>query len=238
MCASTAQLISENDIIDDLSSVTRTLDPLPDHLKLIADKCEANLTKSEYQTVQSLLKKNSAIFADSKNDLGHTNIVQHTINTGNAMPVKQNPRRIPLAQRKEVEDEIQRMLDNNIIHVSQSPWSSPIVVVKKKDNSIRLYIDYRKVNSVTIKDSYPLPRIDDCLDSLRGNIWFSTIDLASGYHQLSVDPRDAPKTAFVTSKGLFEFYRMPFGMCNAGATFSRLMEHILSVYNGKRVLFI
>lgn len=228
MCASTAQLISENDIIDDLSSVTRTLDPLPDHLKLIADKCEANLTKSEYQTVQSLLKKNSAIFADSKNDLGHTNIVQHTINTGNAMPVKQNPRRIPLAQRKEVEDEIQRMLDNNIIHVSQSPWSSPIVVVKKKDNSIRLCIDYRKVNSVTIKDSYPLPRIDDCLDSLRGNIWFSTIDLASGYHQLSVDPRDAPKTAFVTSKGLFEFYRMPFGMCNAGATFSRLMEHILS----------
>lgn len=99
---------------------------------------------------------------------------------------------------------------------------------KKKDSSIRLCVDLRKVNDLTIKDSFPLPRIDDCLDALRGNTWYSTIDLASGYHQLSVHPSDKCKTAFVTNKGLFEFNRMPFGLSSAGATFSRLMEFVLA----------
>ena len=97
------------------------------------------------------------------------------------------------------------MLDNNVIIPSQSPSAIPIVVVRKKDNSIRLCIDYRKLNQVTVKDSYPLPRINDSLDALRGNSWFSTLDLVSGYYQCSVDPQDAAKTAFATSRGLFQW---------------------------------
>lgn len=94
---------------------------------------------------------------------------------------------------------------------------------KKKDLSIRICIDYRKLNEATVSDPFPLVRIDDCLDALRGNTWFNTLDLASGYHQVGMDPVDAEKTAFVTNRGLFQHNRMPFG-----ATFSRLMEYILS----------
>ena len=97
------------------------------------------------------------------------------------------------------------MLDNNVIIPSQSPSAIPIVVVRKKENSIRLCIDYRKLNQVTVKDSYPLPRIIDSLDALRGNSWFSTLDLVSGYYPCPVDPQDAAKTAFATSRGLFQW---------------------------------
>ena len=137
--------------------------------------------------------------------------------------IKEAPRRIPLAQIKEVEDEIDKMLDNNVIVPSHSPWVSPIVVVRKKDNSNRLCIDYRKLNQVTVKDSYPLPRIDDSLDALRGISWFSTLALVIGYYQCSVDLQDAHTTAFVTSGGLFQFNRMLFGLSCAGATFEHLM---------------
>ena len=127
--------------------------------------------------------------------------------------IKQAPRRIPLAQIKEVEDEIDKMLDNNVIVPSHSPWVSPIVVVRKKDNSNRLCIDYRKLNQVTVKYSYPLPRIDDSRDALRGHSCFSTLDLVSGYDQCSVNPEDAPKTAFATSRGLFQFNRFIMSRC-------------------------
>ena len=104
------------------------------------------------------------------------------------------------------------MLEKGIIEPSSSPWSSPIVLVKKKDGSTRFCIDYRKLNHVTIKDSYPLPRIDDSLDALGNAKWFSTLDLASGYWQVAVDPKDAPKTAFVTTSGLYQFKVMAFGL--------------------------
>ena len=226
-CAGTAETVSHDDILGTINDQTKSVS-LPEHLALVIDKCKGNLSESQNLAVQELLLKNSDAFASSKNDLGYTDIIMHQINTENALPIKQNPRRVPLSLRQEVNDEIQRMMDNQIIRPSVSPWSSPIVVVRKRDNSIRLCIDFRRVNDLTIKDSYPLPRIEDCLDALRGNTWFSTLDLASGYHQVLMDPKDAAKTAFVTNQGLFEFDRMPFGLCNAGATFSRLMEYILS----------
>ena len=137
--------------------------------------------------------------------LGHANILTHEINTGNSTPIKQHPRRIPYAHREESERQINEMLDKGIIRESTSPWSSPIILVKKKDGEMRFCVDYRKLNSVTVGHAHPLPRVDDILDSLGNSQYFSTLDLKSAYWQISVDEKDRHKTAFVTQRGLFEF---------------------------------
>ncbi len=123
------------------------------------------------------------------------------------------------------------MLDRGVIEPCQSSWAIPGVLVTKKDCPTRFCMDYRKVNKVTRKDAYPLPRIDDILDALRGSQYFSTLDLYSGYLQVKMDSRDIDKTAFVTRQGLFHFTVMPFNLCNAPATFERLMELVLSGLN-------
>lgn len=177
------------------------------------------------------MQKHIKVFAKSKTDLGKTNIVSHKINTGDARPIKQQPRRIPLHKKEAARQEVQRMLKAGIIEPSSSAWSAPIVLVTKKDGSIRYCIDYRKLNEVTQKDSYPLPHIDDSLNALRGSQWFSCLDLASGYWQVAMDPKDKEKMAFVTTHGFYQFKVMPFGLCNAAATFERLMENVLAGLN-------
>ena len=223
--AATAESIPDTNILTHPSDKPTNEAP---QFEEIFERCKGHLTPDQYQAVQTLLTKNEKVFSKSKYDIGLTHVVQHKIDTGNTRPIKQPPRRLPFSQRKEVDTEVQKMLDHNIIKPSHSAWSSPLVVVRKADSSLRLCVDFRKINEITEKDSYPLPRIDDSLDALKGNTWFSTLDLVSGYYQCAMDPIDAPKTAFVTSKGLFEFNRMPFGLCNAGATFERLMEYVLS----------
>jgi len=129
--------------------------------------------------------------------------------------------------REKVNKIIEDMRKQGVIEESQSPWMSPAVLVKKKDGTIRFCVDYRKLNSKTVKDSFPLPRIDDILDQLSGNTWFSTIDLKSGYWQIKINSKDKEKTAFSIGNGLWQFTVMPFGLCNAPATFQRLMEKVL-----------
>ena len=120
------------------------------------------------------------------------------------------------------------MLHRGIIEPSESPWSSPIVLAKKKDRSTRFCIDYMRLNNITTKDAYPLPNIDESLSQLNGSRWFCTLDMNAGYWQVGLDPEDKYKTAFTTRHSLYEFNVMPFGLCNAQATFERLMDTILS----------
>lgn len=121
------------------------------------------------------------------------------------------------------------MEQKGIIEISCSPWSAPIVLVQKKDFTWRLCVDYRKLNDKTIKDAYPIPRIEDNLDSLSGSTWFSSIYLAMAYHQIPMKPSDKEKTAFATPMGgLYQHASMPFGLCNASSTFQRIIEAALN----------
>ena len=187
-----------------------------------------SLTDSQRELLFAVLLKYEDVFASTPDDFGRTKEIRHTINVGNSPPIRQPVRRIPPIRRKEARDLLQGMLSKGVIKPSTSPWASPIVLVKKKDGSTRFCVDYRKVNNVTRKDAYPLPRVDDILDTLAGSQWFSTLDLISGYWQVEVKEEDREKTAFCTPDGLFEFEVMPFGLCNAPATFQRLMELVLA----------
>lgn len=126
----------------------------------------------------------------------------HGIDTGDAKPVKLPPRRIPLHLQQEVTDNLKQMLDTDIIRPSCSPWVAPVVLVRKKGGGLRFCVDYRKLNEVTSKDAYPLPRIHDALDSLGHACWFSTLDLASGYWQVEVDPKDRLQDCFYNPSGV------------------------------------
>ncbi|GFN91507.1 Pol polyprotein [Plakobranchus ocellatus] len=143
-------------------------------------------------------------------------------------PSRQPYRRIPPSQLQEVRDHLDDLLTREIIVPSSSPYAAPIVVVRKKSGEIRLCYDYRKLNEVTRKDAIPLPRIEECLDALAGSKYFSTLDLASGYHQMMMHPEDEEKTAFTTPFGLYHWKRLPFGLCKAPAQFSRLMQRVMN----------
>ena len=200
---------------------------LPEHLEQMVKGAAERLTAEELDDLRRMLLHYRDVFVEPGGPLGRTDRVKHAVDTGDSPPIRQKCRRPPWGNRDIISDEIEKMLRDGVIIPSESPWSSPIVLARKADGSVRFCVDYRRVNQVTRKDAYPLPNISDCLDSLGGSKWFCTLDLASGYWQVEMDEDSREKTAFSSHQGLFEFVVMPFGLANAPATFERLMELVL-----------
>ncbi|KAH9104141.1 hypothetical protein AeMF1_019680, partial [Aphanomyces euteiches] len=167
------------------------------------------------------------IFVTTSKAPGRTDRIKCTINTGNAAPIKSAPYRVSQREGELMEAEIRHYEELGLIRPSTSPWASPVLINRKPDGSIRFCIDYRKLNDVTIKDRYPMPRVDDLLDVLGKSKYFSTMDVASGYWNVQMDEASIPKTAFICKFGLYEWLVMPFGLCNAVPQFERLMEDVL-----------
>ncbi|KAJ9547511.1 hypothetical protein OSB04_020054 [Centaurea solstitialis] len=153
-----------------------------------------------------------------------------------AVPIAKSPYRLAPSEMQELSSQLQELLDKGFIRPSSSPWGAPVLFVKKKDGSFRMCIDYRELNKITIKNRYPLPRIDDLFDQLQGATYFSKIDLRSGYHQMRVREEDVAKTAFRTRYGHYEFLVMPFGLTNAPAVFMDLMNRVCRPYLDKFVI--
>ena len=182
-----------------------------------------------------LVSKNADLFSAKGESNGFCDLIPFQIKTNHA-PISQPAYRTPLAKRKIVADAIVEMLEEGVIRPSHSPWASPVTLVPKKDGTTRFCVDYRRLNAVTDKDQYPLQQIQDFFDQVGGSKIFSTLDLKAGYWQIKVDPRSVDKTAFRCHRGLFEFLRMPFGLCDAPAVFQRTMDKILAGLTGHCVM--
>ena len=180
--------------------------------------------------VENLVLEYEEIFTDKTQLMTHVqeDELTHFIDTGNSPPVSTAPRRTSPQQKEDIEKEIESMLKHKIIQPSNSPWSSAILLVPKPDGTWRFCVDYRRLNDVTVKDVYPLPRIDETIDALVDSNYMSVFDLTSGYWQIPVDKTSLQKTAFISHKGLFEFTKMPFGLTNAPATFQRFVDGVLA----------
>ena len=186
------------------------------------------------EKAHSLLREYHDIFFLEKNDTGHTQAAKHKIvlKDPDASPFKQRFRRIPPPQLNEVRAHLKMMLDAGVIRPSNSPWCNAVVLVRKKDRSLRFCIDFRRLNSLTVKDSHPLPRICETLESLAGAAHYTTVDMNSGFWQVPMDKESKQYTAFTLgSMGLYECESMPFGLCNAPPTFQRLMLNCLGELN-------
>ena len=210
---------------------------VPEHLEDLYNRSCTNIEEDHLKVkLATLLNKHKDAFARNKTDLGTCAVIKHSINTEHTVPIRQPLRRTPQGFENEEEQYLQDQLENGVIQPSASAWASPVVLVRKKDNTVRWCIDYRKLNSATKRDAYPLPRIDSCLDCLSSARIFSTLDLQSGYWQLEVAEEDRHKTAFITKYGLFEYRKMPFGLCNAPSSFQRCMELVLKGLQWKTLL--
>ena len=193
----------------------------------LLERSKVKLSDSETEKVRSLLIQFQDTFSQGSTDLGCFSEIKHCINTSDEPPVKQALRRMPIGFENEEEDNLKLMLETGVITESSSDWPSAPVLVRKKYGSVRYCVDYRSLNKKTVNDLFPLPSISQCLDQLSGNTYFSTLDMASGYWQIEVDPKDRHKTAFITKFGLFEHQRMAFGLCNAPAIFQRVIQFVL-----------
>ncbi|KAL7869755.1 hypothetical protein AOLI_G00137430 [Acnodon oligacanthus] len=193
---------------------------------ILHDKVEkASLNPEQKVELGQLLEELYDLF---DGHLGHTSLAKHFIDTGDARPISLPPYCTSPAKKKIIEDQIQKMLEEEIIEPSSSPWAAPVVIVKKPCGEPRFCVDYRGLNQLTVRDSYALHRFDESLDFLSRGKFLSTIDLARGYWQVAFEERSRPKTAFISHCGLYQFRVLPFGLSNAPATFQRLMNTVLT----------
>jgi len=186
---------------------------LSDIIKSTLEDLTSDITDDQRQQVIKLLQDYDSLFSRGIVDMGRTTVVEHTIDTGQNRPIRQSLRRHPWAHLDEIDRQMEELQQAAFVEPAASSWASIVVLVKKKDGSYRLCVDYRRLNSVTYKDSYPLPLIDTCLGSMKGAVWFSTPDLRSGYHNIPIIQKaDRGKTAFITRRGCFRYKVMPFGL--------------------------
>ncbi len=232
-----AQLHSVTQVLDDLPSVqnikgeTSPNVTVPEHLNDLFERGKVELNTEQQSNLAKLLTEYSDIFSQGSKDIGRTNVTKHDIETTNEKPVKIPPRYMSKEKQDDADAQIKQSIEMGIAQPSNSPWAAPVVMVKKKDGSYRMCVDYRALNDKSIKDAFPLPKIQEVLDTLSGTKLYSTLDLASGYWQVELTERAREKSAFCTRNGLFEWLVMPFGLSNAPATFERLMERVMSGLN-------
>ena len=192
-----------------------------------------DLTHEQRMNIGRLLirHREQFVFTEAGDIIGQIVNEEHVIVTGDAQPISQAPYRVSAFERKAIEEQVESMLANGIIKPVVSSWASPVVIVSKRDKSLRFCVDYRKLNAVTKPDRYPLPRMDDALDQLGQADMYSTMDACSAYWQVKMDPASVEKTTFVCHLGTFAFNYMPFGLRNAPSTMSRAMAKIFSKEN-------
>ena len=194
------------------------------------------ISSTESDQLKLLLAKYKDVFTDPKVLPPHR-IHDHTIPLlPTAIPVNSKPYHYSPFHKSEIERQVQELLQAGLITHSNSPFASPVLLVKKKDGSWRLCVDYRKLNDLTIKNRFPMPVIEEILDELSGSKYFTKLDLRAGYHQVRMQPQDEHKTAFKTHQGHYQYKVMPFGLTNAPATFQCIMNHILQPFLRRFVL--
>ncbi|CAF4872353.1 unnamed protein product, partial [Rotaria magnacalcarata] len=197
-------------------------------VKNTIDEMASHLNQQQKQLLLPILYQHNSLFDTSEPKIAKTHIY-HTIPTNvNSNPVNSKPYRVSSEKQKIIDNQIDSMYTSGLIRPSQSAWSSPVVLVKKKDGTYRFCVDYRRLNQITMKDSYPLPHMEETINQLGGSSYFSKMDLKSGYFQLPIDEKDKPKTAFITSRGLWEFNVLPQGLKNAPPSFQRVLNNLLA----------
>jgi hypothetical protein len=210
------------------TSLDQVKKQLPGYLISMYERSTQNLTEEQSVVFAKFLITYQNVFSKDDFDMGLLNGgIEHKINTDDAAPIRQKLRRTPKYFENEEKEHLDQMLEKGIIQPSASDWASSSVLVRKKDGSLRYCINFRALNKVIIRDAFPLPNMSDCIESLRGSTFLSTLDMQAAYWNIKIHKDDKHKTAFITKYGLFEHNRLPFGLCNSPATFSRVIQLVL-----------
>ena len=213
---------------DDTREADEGLEEVPAHIVELIERSTRGWSHPQQQAIKKLLLKHADVFSKDEFDIGLTDLMEHEIDMGDAKPIRSAPRPMAYGLTEGGKTTIDKLLERGIIRSSVSPWAAPVTLVAKKDGTVWLTIDYRRVNAVTKVPASTIPKVQDCVDALEGAAVFSQLDSGSAYYQIRMKESDIPKTAFITKWGQMEFLRMPMGINNAPQAFTRLMELALA----------